>query len=312
MSRLPTLRNVQAARRRLGARVHCTPLLSSRTLSQRAGVELLFKCENLQRSGSFKYRGAMNAVLRLPRAARAQGVVTHSSGNHGAALASVAQSLGIPATVVVPRTAVAFKRASIRRYGGHIVDCGATLAARERMLGKVLARRGGHYIAPYDHAAIIAGQGTAVLEITAQVRDVDEVWVPVGGGGLAAGTILGAGATPGLQVVGAEPRLAGDAWQSIRTGVRQPALPPRTIADGLRTALGELNFRVLNNYRLPIHLVSEAEISAAQKIMMSCLKLLVEPSSAVPLAALFKYGPQAPRSRRVVVVITGGNIEPLL
>jgi len=272
-----------------------------------AGVELVAKCENLQRSGSFKFRGASNAVLSLTAAQRRKGVVTHSSGNHGAALAAVAQSLSIPATVVIPRNASRFKRAAIRRYGAEVVSCGATLAAREKALAAVQAATGAHFIPPYDHPAIIAGQGTAALELLQQDPGVDEIWTPVGGGGLAAGTVLAAGAS--VQVVGAEPELARDAHDSLQLGERQAALPPLSVADGLRTALGELNYRVLQRYQLPIHLVSEAEILAAQQLAMSCWKLLVEPSSAVPLAALLKYGPQRPQSRRVAVIITGGNIE---
>ena len=270
-------------------------------------MSLCVKCENLQRSGSFKFRGALNAVLRLTPAQRRQGVITHSSGNHGAALAAVAQELGIPATIVVPRDASSFKRAAIKRYGGKIVTCGPTLAARETTLARVQAASGAHFIPPYDHPAIIAGQGTAALEILEQDPDVDEIWMPVGGGGLAAGSVVSA--RDHVQLVGAEPRLARDAFDSLRLGERQPALPPRTAADGLRTALGELNFRLLNDYRLPIHLVSERDITAAQRLAMACLKLLIEPSSAVPIAALLKYGAYRPQSRRVAIIVTGGNLE---
>lgn len=306
-TRLPTHKNVLAAQRRLRGRIHTTPILSSRSLNEMAGVDLLFKCESLQRSGSFKYRGALNATLALPRLQRKLGLATHSSGNHGAAVAAVARSLGLTATVVVPRNASKFKRQAIRRYGGHIVPCGKTLLSRERRLREVLADSGAVYIPPYDHPAIIAGQGTAGLEILQQCPGADELWVPVGGGGLAAGTVLAAGAQ--VQVVGAQPRLARDAHVSMRRGSRQPPMPPVTVADGLRTGLGTLNFAVLHGYQLPIKLVSEAEIIAAQKLAMSCLKILVEPSSAVPLAALLKYGPVQGGSRKVVVVITGGNVE---
>jgi threonine dehydratase len=218
----------------------------------------------------------------------------------------VAQELGIPATVVVPHNASAFKRAAIRRYGARVVGCGPTLAARETTLAKVQAATGANYIPPYDHPAVIAGQGSAALEILDQDPGVDEIWTPVGGGGLASGTVLASGHA--AQVVGAEPRLAGDAFASLQRGERQPAMPPRSVADGLRTALGELNFRILNAYQLPIRLVSEKEILAAQKLAMACLKLLIEPSSAVPIAALLKYGPCLPDTRRVVIIVTGGNV----
>ncbi len=305
-ARLPNYRNVVAARRRIRSHACFTPVHSSPSLNALAGVSLVVKCENLQRSGSFKFRGALNAVLSLPPADRRLGVVTHSSGNHGAALAAVAQLLGLPATVVVPRNASAFKRTAIKRYGAKIVLCGATLAAREKTLAQVQAATGAYFVPPYDHAAVIAGQGTAALELLEQDSEVDEIWTPVGGGGLAAGTILAAGEV--VQVIGAEPELARDAYDSLRMGARQPALPPQTVADGLRTALGALNFRVLQPYQLPIHLVSEAEILAAQQLAMSCLKLVIEPSSAVPLAALLKQGPQLCGTRRVGLILTGGNI----
>ncbi len=306
IGRLPTRRNVLTARKRIRSRVHHTPLLTSQSLNELAGVEILFKAEGLQRSGSFKFRGALNAVLSLPAAQRRRGVVTHSSGNHGGALACVASMLGIPATVVVPRGGSAFKRASVERYGGRIVNCGATLAARENKLAEVQRATGAAYVPPYDHNAVIAGQGTAMLEI-ADDTNADEVWVPVGGGGLASGCVLAAPAE--VQIVGAEPALAADARLSLETGVRQPPMPPRTVADGLRTALGERNFSILAAYGLPIRCVSEREITAAQQLAMSCLKVLVETSSAVPLAALMKHGVQNPDTRRVVVVLTGANLQ---
>ncbi|XOV83043.1 MAG: threonine/serine dehydratase [bacterium] len=313
MKRVPSFQNVRAARKRLTGRMHDTPLLSSNTLSRLAGVDVVFKCENLQRSGSFKYRGALNAVLSLPPAIRKQGVATHSSGNHGAALAAVAQRLNIPATIVVPRNASRFKQDNIRRYGGNIVHCGSTLKSREMKLAAVLADTRAAYVPPYDHAAVIAGQGTCALEIFDAQQAVDEIWLPVGGGGLAAGTILATldpcMANRRVQVVGAEPALAGEALIALQTHKRQPPMPPASIADGLRASLGELNFRVLDSYQLPIQLVSEAEIIAAQTLAMSCLKLVLEPSSAVPLAALLKYGCWSPSARRVVVILTGGNVQ---
>ncbi len=304
--RLPQRASVAAAARRIKSRAHHTPLLASRSLDALAGVDVLFKAEGLQRSGSFKYRGALNSVLSLSPAVRRRGVATHSSGNHAAALACVAQELGVPATIVMPRGGSATKRAAVRRYGGQIVDCGATLKAREQKLAEVLAATRASFIPPYDHNPVIAGQGTAMLEIL-QDADVDEVWVPVGGGGLASGCVLAA--PPGIQVVGAEPQLAGDAQLSLRLGVRQPPMPPRTIADGLRTALGERNFAILAAYQLPIYTVTEKEIEAAQKLATSCLKVLVEPSSAVPLAALLKYGSFRPDARRIAIVLTGANLQ---
>ena len=249
----------------------------------------------------------MNAALSLKPAQRRLGVVTHSSGNHGAALACVAQSLGITATIVVPRNASAFKRASIRRYAGNIVYSGGTLKARENTLAKVAGSSGANYIPPYDHRGVIAGQATASVEVIEDCAGVDEIWVPVGGGGLAAGSVVGVGQA--VQVVGAEPELAKDAYMSLQCGERQPALPPLTVADGLRASLGVLNFQILRDYGLPVRLVTETEILAAQALTMSCLKVVLEPSSAVPVAALLKYGPEHASTRRVVIIITGGNIE---
>ncbi|MCR9259047.1 MAG: pyridoxal-phosphate dependent enzyme [Pseudomonadaceae bacterium] len=313
MQPTPSLRNVHAARKRIAGRIHQTPLLSSDTLNQLAGVEVLFKCENLQKSGSFKYRGALNSVLALPAAVRKLGVATHSSGNHGAALAAVAQRLNLPATIVVPHTASKFKQENIRRYGGRIVHCGKTLKSRENKLAEVLADTGASYIPPYDHFDVIAGQGTCALEILEQTTRIDEIWLPVGGGGLAAGTVLAtskpAASNKNVQVVGVEPTLAGEAQVALQTHQRQLPMSPVSIADGLRASLGLMNFKILDNYQLPIHLVSEQEIVDAQRLAMSCLKVVLEPSSAVPLAALLKHGSWGSDSRRVVVILTGGNVE---
>ncbi len=313
MPRTPSFRNVRAAHKRIAGRIHETPLLSSDTLSRLAGVEVLFKCENLQKSGSFKYRGALNSVLALPASVRKLGVATHSSGNHGAALAAVAQRLNIPATIVVPNTASAFKQDNIRRYDGRIVHCGKTLKSREQKLAEVLADTGATYIPPYDHFDVIAGQGTCALEILNATANVDEIWLPVGGGGLAAGTVL-ATSEPAItqqsvQVVGVEPTLAGEAQVALQTHKRQPPMPPISIADGLRASLGRLNFKILDDYHLPVCLVSEQEIVDAQSLAMSCLKLVLEPSSAVPLAALLKHGSWCSGSRRIVVILTGGNVQ---
>ncbi len=313
MQRTPSFRNVRAAHKRIAGRVHETPLLSSDTLSRLAGVEVLFKCENLQKSGSFKYRGALNSVLSLPDAVRKLGVATHSSGNHGAALAAVAQRLNIPATIVVPKNASRFKQDNIRRYGGRIVHCGKTLKSREQKLAEVLADTGATYVPPYDHAGVIAGQGTCALEILNTTPEVDEIWLPVGGGGLAAGTVLATSdpalANQRVQVVGVEPALAGEALVALQTHKRQPPMPPLSIADGLRASLGVMNFKILHDYQLPVHLVSEQEIVDAQALAMSCLKLVLEPSSAVPLAALLKHGSARPDSRSVAVILTGGNVQ---
>lgn len=309
MIRRPCLSDVLAARERLDGRVHQTPVYTSRSLDALVGCSIVFKCENLQRSGSFKARGALNTLLQLDADELRLGVTTHSSGNHGAALAMAAQDLGIAATIVVPANAPATKRSAIAAYGAQIVECGPTLAEREAALAEVVAATGAIFVAPYNDSRVIAGQGTTALELIESHPAVEQIWVPVGGGGLASGCVLVAQNT-GVRVVASEPELADDAFRSLASGELQPALPPRTIADGLRTALGPLNFEILRDYALTIHRVSEAEISAAQKLLMQRLKLVVEPSAAVPFAGLLNVSRlQQLDARCVGVILTGGNTQ---
>lgn len=309
MNRRPCLSDVLAARERLDGRVHQTPVYASRSLDALVGCSIVFKCENLQRSGSFKARGALNTLLQLDADELRLGVATHSSGNHGAALAMAAQDLGIAATIVVPANAPATKRSAIAAYGAQIVECGPTLAEREAALAEVVAATGAIFVAPYNDSRVIAGQGTTALELIESHPAVEQIWVPVGGGGLASGCVLVVQNT-GVRVVASEPELADDAFRSLASGELQPALPPRTIADGLRTALGPLNFEILRDYALTIHRVSEAEISAAQKLLMQRLKLVVEPSAAVPFAGLLNVSRlQQLDARCVGVILTGGNTQ---
>ena len=310
---LPGRQQVLAAAERIAGRVLRTPLVSRQSLNEALGFELFFKCENLQRTGSFKFRGASNAVARLvAQGADKQVVVTtHSSGNHGAALALAASRAGLKSVIVVPRGANPLKRAAVQRYGGEIVDSGETLAEREAALEQVLERHGAIFIPPYDHADIIAGQGTATLELVAEVGQLDQVWVPVGGGGLAGGALL---AVSDLDTVvqGVEPELADDAYWSMREGSIQPQRPPRTVADGLRTALGKIPFAIFQQHELAISLVSEAQILAAQALVWQRLKLVVEPSGAAPLAGLLaaaEADPAAFQGGRFGVIFSGGNAQ---
>ncbi len=296
--------DVVSAARRIRSHVHRTPVVTSERLNEQAGAELFFKCENLQKTGAFKIRGAMNAVLSLGEADRRMGVATHSSGNHGAALASAARVVDAPAWIVVPETATRFKRANIERYEGCIVACGPTLADREAKLEEVLAETGATFVPPYDHDDVIAGQGTLGLELVEQVDNLDYIWLPVGGGGMAAGVVAAVGETS-VQVCGAEPVLAGDAAQSLARGVRQGPMPPTTIADGLLTGLGSRNFERLMAYRLRITLVDDTEIVSAMRMLWSCLKLVVEPSGAVAFAAVLRARPRG----RIGIVLSGGNVE---
>lgn len=302
--RRPDLAAVVAATGRIAPYVQRTPVLTSASIDFLAGAPVHFKCEPFQRSGSFKLRGALAAVTADLDAARRRGVVTHSSGNHGAALALAGRMLEVAVTVVVPAGASAFKRASVVRYGARLVDCGPTLADREAALAEVQAGSGALFVPPYDHPEVIAGQGTATLELLDQAPEIRSVWVPVGGGGLAAGAVL-VGSDAGVAVFAGEPELADDAYRSLVSGERQPAPPPRTVADGLRTALGVLNFAILRDYGLPVVRVSEQEIVDAQRLIWNRLKVVVEPSAAVPLAALLKHGADRPAG----VVLSGGNVD---
>lgn len=289
---------------RIASHVRRTPVVTSKRLNELAGADLFFKCENLQTTGAFKIRGATNAVLRLTVAERRLGVATHSSGNHGAALASAARQVGESAWIVVPETATTIKRANIERYGGQIVECGPTLADREAKLEEVLADTGATCIPPYDHDDVIAGQGTLGLELVNQAQALDSIWLPVGGGGMAAGVVAAVGATD-VQVCGAEPNLADDAAESLARGERLGPRPPKTIADGLRTGLGRRNFERLMAYRLPITLVDDEAILAAMRLLWASLELVVEPSGAVAFAAVLRARPQG----RVGIVLSGGNVE---
>ena len=298
----PTRADVLAAAKRIEGRVHRTPVLASRTVDALIGAELHFKCENLQRMGAFKIRGATNALVQLVD--RVDTVATHSSGNHGAALALAAAEAGLRAIVVVPSNARSSKRRAIERYGAEVVTCEPTLEGREAALQRVVEETGAVFVPPYDHPHIIAGAGTAALELLEQRPGLDQIWVPVGGGGLAAGTALAVG--DHAQVVLAEPALAGDAKLSLETGVLQDAMPPVSVADGLRTALGQLNFDVLHAAKVPVHLASEAGIEAWATRLAAIMKIVVEPSAAVTLAAMAENAGAA--RGKVGVILSGGNV----
>lgn len=299
----PGLQDVRDAARRLRGVVLETPVKTSAVLDRMVGASLFFKCENLQVTGAFKARGAANAVRSTDERRIAPGVATHSSGNHGAALAWAATLRGVPAYVVVPRDASPLKHDAIVRQGARLIECGPTLAAREAALADVVATTGAHVIPPYDDARSIAGQGTAALELIEQVPSLDTIVAPVGGSGLISGTLLAA--TPlGIGASGAESELAGDAAEAMRSGVRQPQMPPVSIADGLRTSLGELNFAICLNHGLNVLLISEEEILSAQMELMRALALPVETSSAVAFAAVKQAGLKG----RNGLILTGGNI----
>lgn len=306
---LPRHENVREAADRIRPHARRTPVLTCDTLDRRAGARLFFKCENFQKVGAFKFRGACNAVLSLDAATAARGVATHSSGNHAQALALAARLRGIPAHIVMPETAPTVKREAVAGYGGAIRFCAPTLAAREATLAQVVAETGAVVVHPYNDARVIAGQGTAALELLQEVGELDAIVAPVGGGGLLSGTALAAeGLSPGTRVFGAEPAGADDARRSLREGRIVPSVDPRTVADGLLTSLGELTFAIIRRRVEDIVTIDDPAIVAAMRLLWERMKIVVEPSAAVPLAALLAGAPSL-AGRRVGVVLSGGNVD---
>ena len=305
----PSFEDVLAAAARVHGLVHRTPVMTSRAVDTMVDATLHFKCENLQKVGAFKARGATNAVVALDEAAARRGVATHSSGNHAAALAFAAAGRGIRAHVVMPRTAPPVKKAAVAGYGAEITECEPTLAARETTLDAVVARTGATFIHAYDNPMVIAGQGTAALELITDVPDLDAVKAPVGGGGLMSGTAIAVAASrPDIELWGAEPAGADDAFRSLRDGQRHPSIEPLTIADGLLTALSDRTFRILSERLQGVLTVSEEGIVRAMRLLWERIKLVVEPSGAVPLAALLEH-PGHFKGRRVGLIISGGNVD---
>lgn len=305
-----TLSDIRAARARIAPHVKLTPVLTHEALDAATGAKPFFKCENLQAMGAFKARGAANAVFSLTDAEAARGVVTHSSGNHGAAVARAARLRGIPGYVVMPHNAPAAKVRNVESYGGRIVTCEPNLTAREAACAKIAAETGAVLVHPFDDYAVMAGQGTATLELLEQAGPLDLVLCPVGGGGLLCGTAVAAkGTQPGLRVIGVEPAAADDVAQSFRARRPISIAHVDTIADGLRTNVtGARNLPLILQHVDDIVTVSEEEIVTAMRTLWEHLKLVVEPSAAVPFAAL-QSGRLDGRGRRVGVILTGGNVD---
>ncbi len=307
---LPTFDDVQAAAVRLRGRVHRTPVLRSSTFDSLCGSEVWLKCENLQRGGAFKARGAFNAVFSLSDAQARGGVVTHSSGNHGAAVALAARERGVRADIVVPRETPSIKVAAIKRYGATLHVCEPTLADREARAMALLQETGGTLVHPFDDPWVIAGQGTAALELLEEAGPVDALLAPVSGGGLLSGTALAAAGFGGpIDVFGAEPSAADDAARSLSAGRLISEGNGFTIADGLRATLSPRTFTLLQRHVIGIATVSEAEIVSAMRLAWEVLKLVIEPSCAVPLAVLLSGREPRLRGRRVGVIISGGNVD---
>ena len=304
-----TLADIRAAHTRIAPYVHRTPVLTSATLDELCGGQLFFKCENFQKIGAFKARGAANAVFALTDAAAARGVATHSSGNHAAALARAARLRGITAHIVMPSNAPLAKVDSVRRNGGLITFCAPHVVAREAACAQVIAETGARLVHPYNDYAVMAGQGTATLELLDQAPDLDLVIVPVGGGGLLCGTAVAAkGLRPGIRVIATEPAAADDAARSFAAGTIAPVAPTTTIADGLRTSLGERNFPLIRQHVDAVVTVSEESIVVAMRRIWEVLKIIIEPSCAVPYAAILE-GKIPVAGRRAGLILTGGNVD---
>ena len=299
----PTLADILTAAGRIAPYAHRTPVLTCAALDERLGARIFLKCENFQKVGAFKFRGAANAVFSLSAEAAARGVATHSSGNHAQALALAARLRGIPAFIVMPDNAPAVKKSAVAGYGGRITYCEPTLKARETTLERVVQETGAEVVHPYNDDRVIAGQGTAALELLEDVPGLDAVMIPVGGGGLLSGTAIAATSLqPGIRVIAAEPEGADDACRSFRAGRIIPSVAPKTVADGL------LTFPVIRERVEDIVTVSEAAIIAAMKFIWERAKLVIEPSSAVPVAALWEKKIDLD-GLRVGIILSGGNVD---
>jgi len=305
----PTPEELKQAHERIKSFIHRTPVLTCSAIDRMCGGNLFFKCENFQKVGAFKIRGACNAVFSLSQKEAERGVATHSSGNHAAALAQAARWRGIPSYVVMPENAPKVKRLAVVGYGAEIFLCKPTLVSREENLSKVLDRTGAALIHPYNDIRVITGQGTAALELCEEISDLDIVMTPVGGGGLLSGTAVALSTTsPKTQVVGAEPEMADDACRSLKCGRIVPSDNPDTIADGLRTSLGDRTFPLIQKYVKGIVTVSEEGIVQAMRTIWERMKVIVEPSAAVPLGSLLT-GHLDVSGKRVGIILSGGNAD---
>lgn len=308
---IPDIEAVRQAAARIAPHAHRTPVLTCSTLDRLVGARLFFKCECFQKVGAFKFRGACNAVLALPEAEARPGVLTHSSGNHAQALALAARIRGVPATIVMPENAPPVKVAAVEGYGGRIVRCRPTQADREAVASRILAESGARFIHPYDDPHVIAGQGTAALELLEQAGDLDLVLAPVGGGGLISGTLTTVSAlAPRTRVVGVEPAGADDARRSLLGGRIVPSVAPETIADGLLTSLSERTFSIIRRHVEAIVTARDESTLGAMRLVWERMKIVIEPSAAVPLGALLEGNVPAISGKRIGVILSGGNASP--
>lgn len=306
---LPSYQDIQQAHDRIRDHVHHTPVLRSETLDQMTGCRLWFKCENFQKTGAFKYRGATNAVLSLSEEEASRGVATHSSGNHAAALALAAKNRGVSCHIAMPRTAPDNKIEAVRSYGGMITFCEPTLPSREETLERIIDHTGASFIHPYDNFNVICGQGTAAKELLEEHHGLDALFVPVGGGGILSGSAIAAKSlSDGIKVFGCEPANADDAFRSFQSGRLVPSVNPDTLADGLLTSLSDLTFSIIRARVDDVITASEEEIIHAMRLIWERLKIVVEPSSSVALAAVLQQRERF-RGLQIAILLTGGNAD---
>ncbi|MDK4743579.1 pyridoxal-phosphate dependent enzyme [Rhizobium sp. CNPSo 3464] len=306
---IPTLADMVAAHTRIKPYIHRTPVLTSSFINSLVGAELFFKCENFQKAGAFKARGASNAVFGLSDEQAARGVATHSSGNHGTCLSYAAGRRGIPCTVVMPRTAPQAKKDAVRGYGGRVVECEPSTSSREAVFADVVAETGAEFVHPYNDPRVIAGQATCSRELIEQVDGLDAVVAPIGGGGMVSGTCLTlSNLAPKIRIYAAEPEQADDACRSFKAGYIIADDAPNTVADGLKVPLKDLTWHFVRNHVTDIQTASEEEIVDAMKLIWKRMKIVMEPSSAVPLATIIKNR-EVFAGQRIGVIITGGNVD---
>lgn len=306
---LPTYDDVQAAHERIAPHIHRTPILTSRYFDDLTGASLFFKCENFQKAGAFKARGASNAVFGLDEQTAQRGVATHSSGNHALSLSYAAGRRGIPVTVVMPRTAPEAKKAAVRGYGGRIVECEPSTSSREAVFAEVVAESGAEFVHPYNDPRVIAGQGTCSKEMIEELGELDAIIAPIGGGGMVSGCCLTlSNIAPKTKIYAAEPKNADDAFRSFRAGHIIADDAPETVADGLKVPLKDITWHFVSNHVEDVLLATEDEIIDAMQLIWQRMKIVMEPSSAVPLATILKNS-ELFAGKRVGVIITGGNVD---
>ncbi|MDR9367303.1 MAG: pyridoxal-phosphate dependent enzyme [Balneolaceae bacterium] len=309
MSDIPTYSDIKEAAKRIQGFAHKTPVLQSSFFNQRTGAELFFKCENFQKVGAFKFRGAFNAISQLTEDDGKKGIITHSSGNHAQAVALASKMNGYKATIVMPENAPIVKVNAVRDYRAEIVFCESTIESRQESTDQIISTTGATFIHPYNNADVIAGQGTSAKELLEEVPDLDIIIAPIGGGGLMSGTAIASKSIkPDIKVLGAEPKLADDAYRSFQAGSIQPVLRTDTIADGLRTSLGSLTFQIIKDNVDDIVTVTEESIVRDMRRVWERMKIIIEPSCAVPISALLD-GEVDISGKKVGIILTGGNVD---